>query len=174
MPRTQTRALRAAGTGASTVRGSRSGKFVPAAKGGHAFADPTACERCGAVYTRKTWRRRDMDPELLGRASWDVCPACRQEAGGEFFGLVEVRGALEPGKREEVERRIRSVAARAEFTQPQRRVIDVRSTDGGLEVLTTSQKLAHRLAHELQKAFGGRTGYSWSDRDGRLVATWEA
>jgi hypothetical protein len=41
-----------------------------------------------------------------------------------------------------------------------------------MEVLTTSQKLAHRLAHELEKAFGGRTHYAWSDRDGRLVANW--
>ncbi|MBV8356385.1 MAG: hypothetical protein JO189_00400, partial [Deltaproteobacteria bacterium] len=38
-------------------------------------------------------------------------------------------------------------------------------------VLTTSQKLAHRLAHELKKAFGGRVTYNWSD-DGTLLAHW--
>jgi hypothetical protein len=155
------------------VRGSRSGKVVPSAKGGHVFADPTACERCGAVFTRKTWRRRGLDPELFHRAAWDVCPACRQEADGEFYGRVVVEGTLPPEKLEEVERRIHGVAARAEFTQPERRVIDVRVTAGTLEVLTTSQKLAHRLARELEKAFGGRTHYAWSDRDGRLVATWQ-
>jgi len=155
------------------VRGSRSGKVVPAARGGHVFADPTACERCGAVYTRKTWRRRDPEPALLGRATWDVCPACRQEAGGQFYGRVIVEGTLPPGRMEEVERRIHSVAARAAFTQPERRVIEIRLGVGAMEVLTTSQKLAHRLAHELEKAFGGRTRYAWSDRDGRLVATWE-
>jgi hypothetical protein len=37
-------------------------------------------------------------------------------------------------------------------------------------VLTTSQKLAHRLAHELKKAFGGGVTYAWSD-DGSLFAT---
>ena len=41
-----------------------------------------------------------------------------------------------------------------------------------LEVLTTSQKLTHRIAHELKKLFGGRTSYNWSD-DGMLFATWE-
>jgi NMD protein affecting ribosome stability and mRNA decay len=156
----------------ATVRGSRSGKRVPAAKA-HVFADPTACERCGAVYTRKVWRRRDMDPELLARAAWSICPACRQEASGEYFGRVVIRGRLEPDRLREIEARIRGVAARAEFTQPERRVIDIRFGADPMEVLTTSQKLAHRLARELRKAFGGSTSYSWSDRDGRLVATWE-
>jgi hypothetical protein len=36
-------------------------------------------------------------------------------------------------------------------------------------VLTTSQKLAHRIAHELKNVFGGRTAYNWSD-DGTLFA----
>jgi hypothetical protein len=39
-------------------------------------------------------------------------------------------------------------------------------------MLTTSQKLAHRTARELRKAFGGRTTYTWAD-DGLLTATWE-
>jgi hypothetical protein len=40
-------------------------------------------------------------------------------------------------------------------------------------VLTTSQKLAHRIARELQKAFGGRARYTWSDQDGALTAIWQ-
>jgi hypothetical protein len=42
-----------------------------------------------------------------------------------------------------------------------------------LEVLTTSQKLAHRIATELRKAFGGRTTFEWSHDDGSLLALWE-
>ena len=114
-----------------------------------------------------------VDSDVFARAAWDVCPACRQEAGGRFFGRVIVEGGLDSAMLLEVERRIRSVAARAGFTQPERRVIDVRTGVGVLEVQTTSQKLAHRLARELEKAFGGRTRYAWSDRDGGLEATWE-
>jgi hypothetical protein len=43
----------------------------------------------------------------------------------------------------------------------------------GLEILTTSQKLAHRIARELEKAFGGRARFTWSDREGSLDATWK-
>jgi len=39
-----------------------------------------------------------------------------------------------------------------------------------LEVLTTSQKLAHRIAREVAKAFRGKAGYSWSDDDGTPLA----
>ena len=39
-----------------------------------------------------------------------------------------------------------------------------------LEVLTTSQKLAHRIVHELKKLLGGKATYAWSD-DGSLFAT---
>jgi len=71
-----------------------------------------------------------------------------------------------------VRRRIQNVAARAAFTQPERRVVSVERQGDVLEVLSTSQKLAHRIAHELKKAFGGRTSYVWSD-DRTLLATWE-
>ena len=68
--------------------------------------------------------------------------------------------------------RARNVAARAAYTQPERRILSFR-TRTGLEVPTTSQKLAHRIARELEKAFHGRASLSWSDRDGRLTATWK-
>jgi hypothetical protein len=69
--------------------------------------------------------------------------------------------------------RIRNVAARARFTQPQRRVVSAERRGAVLQVLTTSQKLAHRIVHELRKAFRGRAQYAWSPTDGSLLATWE-
>jgi hypothetical protein len=68
-----------------------------------------------------------------------------------------------------------NVASYGLTAQPERRIvsIDTIESDGkALEVLTTSQKLAHRIAHELKKLFGGRTSYNWSD-DGTLYATWD-
>jgi hypothetical protein len=73
---------------------------------------------------------------------------------------------------EEIQRRIENVAARAQYTQPERRLIAITTLGSTLEILTTSQKLAHRIAHELKKAFRGTVSYSWSDRDGQLLAVW--
>jgi len=71
-----------------------------------------------------------------------------------------------------IRRRIENVGARAAATQPERRVVSVEWVGGDLEVLTTSQKLAHRLVHELKKVLGGKATYEWSD-DGSLFATWK-
>lgn len=72
-----------------------------------------------------------------------------------------------------IRRRIANVSARAGFTQPERKLIAVRVEGEDLEVLTNSEELAHRIVHELQKAFGGRAAYAWSDRDGSLRAVWD-
>ena len=138
-------------------------------------ADLTVCERCGEVFWRKTWRRSPVrvTHALLTSARWGVCPACRQVAAGEFFGRVLLRGDYVRAHEQELRRRIDTVERRARHTQPDRRIVSMRRAPGGLEVLTTSQKLAHRIVHELKKAFKGRAEYSWSDRDRRLYAVWE-
>jgi hypothetical protein len=85
-------------------------------------------------------------------------------------GRLLIKAAV--GKRQAIQQRIHIVAQRAAATQPKRRVVSVDRSNGDLEVLTTSQKLAHRLAHELKKAFGGRVTYMWSD-DNMLLAAWD-
>jgi len=71
-----------------------------------------------------------------------------------------------------IRQRIENIAARAQFTQPERRLVSIERQGNVLEVLTTSQKLAHRIVQELKKLFRGRAAYHWSD-DGTLFATWE-
>ena len=138
------------------------------------LTDPTVCERCGAVYTRRTWRRdHKVTDALLRGAAWAVCPACALASREEYFGRVVLRGAYAAAHEADIRRRILNVAERAQFTQPERRVVSVDHAGDVLEVLTTSQKLAHRIARELKKAFGGRTSYAWSDRDGSLNAIWQ-
>ncbi len=134
----------------------------------------TVCARCGAVFLRRTWRRgRKLTDSALARATWKTCPACEQVESSEYCGRVIARAADIESIEAEIRRRVHNIAERAEFTQPQHRVVSI-SRDGlTLEVLTTSQKLAHRIAHELKKAFGGKTSYTWSDRDGTLLATWQ-
>ena len=136
--------------------------------------EPTMCERCGAVYLHKTWRagERTRRTSRVGVA-WTLCPACAQVAEQEYFGRVRVMGELTPDLETEVWRRIQNVEARARHTQPERRTVRIDREREGIEVLTTTQELAHRIARELEKAFGGKARYAWSDRDGSLEATWQ-
>ncbi len=135
----------------------------------------TVCARCGAVFLRRTWRRgRKLTNRALAGATWKTCPACEQVESSQYCGRVVARAADIESSEAVIRRRVHNIAARAEFTQPQHRIVSISRDGSTLEVLTTSQKLAHRIAHELKKAFGGRTSYAWSDRDGTLLATWQA
>jgi hypothetical protein len=155
-------------------KGTRSDRKPAVAAKARPLREPAGCERCGAVFVRQTWRRdRRITHALLARVSWTVCPACTQAARGEYFGRVLIRGAYAAANEAAIRQRIANVAARARFTQPQRRVVSADRDGNVIEVLTTSQKLAHRIVHELQKAFRGRVSYAWSDQDGSLFATWQ-
>ena len=136
--------------------------------------EPTVCERCGAVYRHKTWRAGERK-RRLSRPGLDrtLCPACAQVRDQEYFGRVRIAGPLEQEREREVRRRISRIEGRARHTQPERRVVLIDRKPTGLEILTTSQKLAHRIARELEKAFGGRAQYAWTDREGGLDAIWD-
>jgi hypothetical protein len=123
-------------------RGVRSDKSPPVARR-QRFSDPSICDRCSAVYTGKSWRSgRRLAREVLNRATIEA-----------------------------ISSRIVNVEQRAQFTQPERRVVASSQSGKTLEVLTTSQKLAHRVAREVEKAFGGLAHFSWSDDDGSLLVT---
>lgn len=120
----------------------------------------------------KTWRRDHKVTEgLYDRVLWRICPACRQCARGDAQGKLVVQGAWAARNEDDIRRRIAKVAERAAYTQPERRVVGIDRHGSALEIMTTSQKLAHRMARELEKAFGGRATYRWSD-DGSLRAVW--
>lgn len=155
-------------------RGARSSKAPRVAqKRAEALREPTICGSCGAIFLHRAWRRRALAADRLDGASWGTCPACEQVQRGEYYGRVVARNAPRVADRDTIIRRIRNVARRSGFTQPERRIVSIECDESRLEVLTTSQKLAHRIARELVKAFGGRASFRWSSGDGSLLATWE-
>lgn len=133
----------------------------------------TACHGCGGVFARKTWRHdHPVRERTYERVVWRLCPACRLAERGDGYGKVVIRGGRDV--EDVIRRRIANVAARARVTQPQRRVVRIVREGSALEVVTSSQKLAHRVARELEKAFGGRATYRWDADDGSLRAVWSA
>jgi hypothetical protein len=165
--------LRGAGRRAQDRRGIKDEKGSPSSHHSARYHEPTVCDRCGAVYVRKTWRLdHPVTSDMLEKAHWNVCPPCGQRRTGIAYGRVVVSGDFALEHEEEVRRRIANVAARARFTQPERRTLTIEREGKMLEVLTTSQKLAHRIVKELKKLFGGKARYEWDSRDGSLYATW--
>jgi len=164
---------RGAARRAQDRRGIEDEKGSPGTHPSRQLREPTVCDRCGAIYVRKTWRSdHRITSDLLDSAHWDLCPACTQRRTGIAYGRIVLSGPFALEHEDEIRRRIANVGARARFTQPQRRTLTVEREDDRIEVLTTSQKLAHRIVKELKKLFGGRARYVWDSRDGALYATW--
>jgi NMD protein affecting ribosome stability and mRNA decay len=156
-------------------RGVRTDKSPPVS-GEYSYPDPAICAGCGAVYTRKTWRSEEPRRlrAFLAGAERVSCPACRQVGESRAYGRVLLAGEGLGAHMTEVRRRVAAVEARARHTQPERRLVSIVPRGEGLELVMTSQKLAHRMARELQKAFGGSVTFAWSDRDGSMLATWSS
>ena len=153
--------------------GARSDRKPPIARLSERLEEGTMCERCGAVYTRRHWRAGTEAERAMAEGFFGaICPACRQVKEGEYYGSVTIRGRLALEQSDAIRRRVENVAARARYTQPERRLVSFERRGSLIEVLATSQKLAHRIVNALLAAFGGHGTYSWSDRDGFLRATW--
>jgi NMD protein affecting ribosome stability and mRNA decay len=158
-------------------KGSRDDRGPGVVRTGPSYPDPAHCPRCNAIYHHKTWRlderRVPFDVHGALPVAEAMCPACLQARDREYYGRVFLcAGRFLSSHERDIRARIANVAARAAYTQPERRIVKIARRSGGLEVRTTSQKLAHRIANELVKAFHGRATYDWSDRDGELLATW--
>ena len=159
-------------------KGSKSKKGAPVAakrqRPEAALQDPSVCERCGAVYAARKWRRAGkVSHETLARAAYIVCPACAEKKSGIAYGKLVASGDFVRENLDVLRRRMANVERRAGYTQPERRILSADFDGEKLEVLTTSQRLAHRIAHEFEKLFGGKVRYNWSPNDGSLYATWQ-
>lgn len=87
-------------------------------------------------------------------------------------GRVELRGAFVAAHEAEIRTRIERLAERAGRSHPERAIVTVEPTPGGLDVVTSTQELAHRIAVEMKKSFRGESSFTWSDIDGSLFAKW--
>jgi NMD protein affecting ribosome stability and mRNA decay len=108
---------------------------------------------------------------FLDRVRWTTCPGCAQAKEETGYGRVRVLGAFARAHEDVIRRRVANIAARAAHTQPERRIASIDHAGEALEIITTSQKIAHRIVRELKKLYRGRARYQWSD-DGTLFATW--
>lgn len=144
-----------------------------------AMSEPAVCEHCGAVYADRRWVAANSasgnEPHKHWRpADLTVCPACKQERTGEPRGFVYLDGAFFVTHRQEIEQLLRNEAGRAAEDNPLARIMDFKPGDGHkLTVTTTTEHLAQRLGHALEKAFGGSADYDFSHENKLARVSWQ-
>jgi predicted Zn-ribbon and HTH transcriptional regulator len=140
--------------------------------------EPAVCKTCGAIYIHRRWiigdRLRKTDTvELMNKVHPTVCPACRQEATGEPRGFLYVTGEFLPKHHSDLVQLLCNEADRAAEDNPMARILELDEIDlDWIGVTTTTEHLAQRLGHALEKAYGGEVDYDFSHENKLARVTW--
>jgi len=129
-----------------------------------------ACKACGSVYHDKRWYHPDDIPEkLAGKTVSEVlCAACRKIKDGFAGGYVTLKGEFIKGHREEVLNLIRNKESLASHMNPLERIIEISDSEAGIEITTTTGKLAQMIGRMLNKSYSGVVEYKWGS-DAKLA-----
>ena len=142
------------------------------------ISEPAVCADCGAVYANRRWSQPSSTASIkrhdhLRPAKTTLCPACKQQRSGEPRGFVFIDGDFFSAHSEEIEQLLRNEADRAAVDNPLARTMDFkRGDDHKLTVTTTTEHLAQRLGHALEKAFDGRVHYDFSHENKLARVSW--
>lgn len=143
-----------------------------------ATSEPAVCKPCGAVYARRRWTAASSTSikrqnEHLKAAKITLCPACKQQRTGEPRGFVFLDGDFFSSHGEEIEQLLHNEAKRAAEDNPLARAMEFKRDDGHkLTVSTTTEHLAQRLGHAVEKAFGGSVHYDFSHENKLARVSW--
>ena len=139
--------------------------------------EPAVCVVCGDVYADRRWERPVTDREAAKHPAFRpaeevVCPACKREQEGVPSGYLHLGGAFLAAHGEEIRRLIRNEAERSAEDNPQARIMNWETDrEGGLTVATTTEHLAQRLGHAVEKAYDGEIRYDFS-HENKLAHVW--
>ena len=148
-------------------------------RGPRAQSEPAKCSMCGAVYSDRRWTVAGTPKKKSGKhRHWHtqaitVCPGCMKKQEGLAAGFVYLSGEFLPSHRQEIERLLDNEAERAAFDNPLAQIMG-RETDekGRLVITTTTEHLAQRLGHALEKAFDGEVYYHFSHENKLTRVYW--
>jgi len=141
-----------------------------------ANSEMALCKRCHAIYYNKRWY---LDEELYQKKSLlketekILCPACRKIKDKFPGGVVTLSGDFLHEHKEEIMNLIKNEEERAKGFNPLERIMEVTKIKRGMEITTTNEKLAQRIARSLERAYQGSVEYKWSSGTKLLRAEWE-
>jgi hypothetical protein len=133
------------------------------------------CRHCGAVYLRRRWiAGTDPRAALAGAAATPaLCRACDMEAKGLIGGYLTLEGKFFVEHRKEIEHLLQNEVEREVEDNPLGKILAWDSgVPGVLTVATSTEHLAARLGHAVQKAFKGKVHFGFSHENKFARVTW--
>lgn len=128
------------------------------------FGQPAICAECKAVRADNRWTLSPAARKRIHeRLPVTLCPACKRKRDGVPGGYLYLDGQFLLSHREEIERLLRNEAERAAVENALDRIMRFDGRDEELlTVTTTTEQMAMRLGHAVERAYGGmvRCGFS--------------
>ena len=101
-----------------------------------------------------------------------ICAACRRRESGVPHGYLHIDGNFFPAHRAEMEHLLHNEVEHAREDNPLQQVLTWEDLNGdGLLIATTTEQLAQRLGHALQRAYDGDVRYGFS-HENKLARVW--
>lgn len=122
------------------------------------------CKRCSSVYHSKRWYHpKEVPLKLADKPKTEVlCTACQKIRDKFAEGYVSLQGGFIKEHRDEILNLIKNKEEKASRMNPLERIIEITDKDGGIEITTTTEKLAQMIGRLLNKTFDGEVEYKWS------------
>jgi hypothetical protein len=135
--------------------------------------EPAWCPDCNAIYVNRRWSQRQRSPAIdFAVAEAKRCPACKRVSAHLPRGYLYLEGTFLEGRRGEIRALLENEAGRAGEDNPLGRVMDWSEDEGRLTLTTTTEHLAQRLGHALEKAYGGIVTYRFAHEDKLVRVHW--
>lgn len=112
------------------------------------------CSECENVYWKKSWHS-DFPPKIVPEkrdVRFAVCPACKMAKGRTFEGQIIIRNVPVKVKKDLLNL-IKNSDKQARAKDPQDRVLQIRAQGSNVEVQTSENQLAVRLAKKIAQTF---------------------
>jgi len=142
-------------------------------KGGIVF-----CATCNAVYYKKSWHHNLRNYKNLHEdlgVSFALCPACTAIKNNEYEGRIII-SSIPKAITEHLENLVHAFTHRAYQKDPMDRLIAIKKAGSGMEITTTENQLAVKLAKKIEEVFKKATAritYARSSRDKAVDITME-
>lgn len=140
--------------------------------------EPAVCNDCGNVYADRRWSQPDPENQSKKHPKFRpahlvLCPACQAIRNREPRGFLHLEGKFLALHHDEIERLLKNEAAQTAEDNPLARIIDWQTkSQEDLLVTTTTEHLAQRLGHAMEKTFDGEVRYDFSHENKLARVYW--
>lgn len=139
--------------------------------------EPAVCKVCSSVFVDGRWIGKNAVRESSKHEHWRpastvTCPACKQVESSVVGGYVSLSGSFLKEHRTEILSLIEHEAKKSFEDNPLSRIMNRRDSEGQMVIETTTEHLAQRLGHAINKAYSGEVSYDFSHENKVARINW--